>query len=71
MRHDGWLERSDDYGELDEVCVDAPVKFFHLERMDFGSWWMRLDLKDGRAIVVNIRAKRPSQTVVKAMVEED
>lgn len=69
-KHSGWLERYDAAG-LDEVFVDAPIKCFHLERMDVGAWWMRLDLHDGRGVVVNLCAKRPSRTEVSGMVEEE
>lgn len=83
IQHDGWLVRYDEDGKLDEVCVgnsatpceplpESPIRFFHLERMDKGGWWMRLDLADGRAVVINIYAKnRPDRTIVEAMVEED
>lgn len=49
--------RLDHLKELDEV-VSNNVSVFHLERMDRNAWWMRIDLKDGRAIVVNLSTHR-------------
>lgn len=69
--HNGWLERHDDDGGLDEVCVWAPIKFLHVERMDTGAWWMRADLGGGRAVMFHLSAKNQSRTVVSGRVEED
>lgn len=49
--------RLDDAGKLDEVCSGS-VRFFHLEQMSDQCWWMRLDLNDGSAVVVNLYTKR-------------
>ena len=38
-------------GALDEVFVQRP-RTFHLEQMSDGAWWLRLDLEDGRGVVV-------------------
>jgi hypothetical protein len=37
---------------LDEVCAQHP-EFVHLEQMDDGHWWLRIDEPGGRAVVVN------------------
>lgn len=42
--------------ELDEVVAYKP-EFFHLEQMDKGHWWMRIDLPDGKAVVVNLTSR--------------
>lgn len=53
-------------GTLDEVVAGfVPRKpgrrfksvFFHLEQMDTGHWWMRIDFPDGRGIVVNLTSR--------------
>lgn len=69
-KHDGWLERHDEVG-LDELFIDAPVSSVHVERMDAGAWWMRADLLDGRAVVLNLYAKRQGTTDVSGHVEEE
>ena len=58
--------RSNPDGTLDEVVAGfVPSKpgrrfksvFVHLEQMDKGHWWMRLDFPDGRGIVVNFTSR--------------
>ena len=62
--------RLDDQGGLDEV-VATDVRLVHLERMDKGAWWMRLDLADGSAIVVDLFARRPGHTKVEGTAERE
>lgn len=42
---------------LDEVCIANPA-FVHLEQMSKGAWWLRIDLADGRGVVVRLYSKR-------------
>jgi hypothetical protein len=51
-------------GVLDEVVATRGVKTVHIERMDRGAWWLRVQLTDGRAIVVRLCAQRQAQTDV-------
>ena len=62
--------RLDDDGKLDEVVVEH-AKHVHLERMDQGAWWMRIELADGSAIVVNLAARRPGTTLVEGIAERE
>lgn len=56
-------------GALDEVVAKESA-FVHLEQMDDNAWWLRIDLKDGRAIVVNFWNTR-SRTPIHARAEWD
>lgn len=42
-----------DDGALDEVVADG----FHLERLDKGVWWMRVDGIGGRSVTVTLTAR--------------
>lgn len=53
-------------GELDEVVAYKP-NFVHLEQMDQGLWWMRIDMPDGKAVVVWFS----SRGKIKARAEKD
>lgn len=48
--------RTNKDGTVDEVVARNP-SFFHLEQMDSGLWWMRVDMPDGRGIVVNFYSR--------------
>lgn len=41
---------------LDEVFVHDP-KNIHIEQMDDGAWWMRIERPEGDALVVNLWTK--------------
>ena len=43
--------------ELDEVFVHDP-KSVHLEQMDDGHWWLRIERPEGDALVVNLWTKK-------------
>lgn len=62
----GTFEIRNQEGALDEVVAYKP-HFFHLEQMDSGLWWLRLDMPDGRAVVVWLSSKGK----VKGRAEED
>jgi hypothetical protein len=71
IQHPGWVERHAADG-FDEVFIDeGQVKFFHIERMDEGAWWMRLDLVDGRAVVIHLVSKNQEKIPVEGFVEEE
>lgn len=43
----GVIVRLNDDGTIDEVCIDlGNGASYHLEQMDTGIYWMRLDWKD-------------------------
>lgn len=52
-------------GALDEVVACKP-EFFHLEQMDAGHWWMRVDLGGGKAIAINLWTKRGAKILGRA-----
>lgn len=60
--------RSNEDGTLDEVCVKH-AEFVHLEQMDDGYWWLRIDKPDGSAVVVNLWTKRNAR--IHARAERD
>lgn len=41
---------------LDEVFVSGQLSI-HLEQMDDGAWWMRIERPEGDALVVNLWTK--------------
>ncbi len=57
--------RYTDANELDEV-VASNVKFFHLEQMDDGHWWMKLDLGGGKTIDINLHTRRNAKIIGRA-----
>jgi hypothetical protein len=61
--------RPDPRGELDEV-VAHNVASFHLERMNEGHWWMRLDFPDGRSLDINLSTRQPGRTKIDGTAEE-
>lgn len=61
------IRRNDD-GSVDEI-VSSDVAHFHLEQMDDGHWWMRLDLADGRAVVVQLHTRRGA--LIQCLAEMD
>ena len=56
-RHAEPVIRPREDGTLDEVVVSHPA-VVHLEQMDEGSWWLGIDLVDGRRVTVNLSTKR-------------
>ena len=54
--------RNDERGQLDDVVIHN-VKLFRMERMDKGSWWMRLDMPDRSAYVLHITTSGREITV--------
>ena len=62
--------RLDDVGGLDDLVAEG-VKFFHLERMDEGAWWMQLHLADGSSIVVWLTTARPASTKITGRAERE
>ena len=62
--------RHNDDGTLDEVVSDD-VKFFHLEQMDEGAWWIGLDHNDGSFTHIWLRSNNQSKTKVHASCEMD
>lgn len=55
MAHD---IRLDSRGRLDEVIVTEPT-LVHFEKMDTNAYWMRIEQKDGPAIVFWFETKKP------------
>ena len=49
--------RLNDDESLDEVVVHEPL-FVHLEQMSDDSWWLGIDLKNGKVININLWSKR-------------
>lgn len=49
-------------GQLDEVV--ATPGWVHLEKMDWGHWWLGITLSNGDVIHVNLTSKKKIQAVV-------
>lgn len=62
----GTFEIREQEGALDEVVAFKP-HFVHLEQMDEGLWWLRVDMPDGNAVVVWFS----SRGKIKARAEKD
>lgn len=60
--------RLDDQQSLDEVVACHP-KFFHLERMDNGAWWMAIETASGELFHINLSAKNSQKTLVEGFAE--
>lgn len=67
---EGWRVGENEDGTLDEVCVETP-KFVHLEQMDVGHWWLRIDFREGYAIVVDLTTPSHSRAKVNGRWEWD
>lgn len=53
---------------LDEVFVHDP-KSVHIEQMDDGAWWLRIERHEGDALVVNLWTKKNKR--IRARAEWD
>lgn len=60
--------RKNDDDTLDEVWFKR-AEFVHLEQMDDGHWWLRVDMADGQAVVVNLWTKRNARINVFAELD--
>lgn len=60
--------RLNEDGTLDEVVCEQPA-FVHLEQMDHGAWWLRIDLPGGGAVIVDLYTK--GKAWIFAKVEEE
>lgn len=60
--------RLNDDGSLDEVVATAPTHV-HLEQMADDAWWLRIDMPDGRAVVVNLWTQKRAH--IKALAETE
>lgn len=53
----------DDNGELDDLVAEGV--YVHLERMDEGSWWLKVGPDaEGKEVTVWLQTSRPSRTKI-------
>ena len=59
--------RYDNEGELDELVIDQDaIEGVHIERMDIGSWWVCINLRNGQRCVVRFFTARSGKTEIRA-----
>jgi hypothetical protein len=61
--------RCNDDGTLDEIVACRPA-FFHLEQMDAGHWWLRIDLPGAMGGAIDVELYTNGASIF-AKVEEE
>ena len=54
--------------EVDEIVV-SDAKLVHLERMDIGYYWIRIDRRDGSAVILHLSSARQDRTPIRTLAE--